>query len=121
MRDHTSLRAWQEARLVSVEVLRLVRRHWRPHASALFAQLQRASLSVQLNIAEGYAYAAARRFVAHLGIAYASAIETGELLELVRELDLAPGDVLDPLVRRSRRSQRLILGLLKAQRRACPP
>ncbi len=31
------------------------RSHWKPHASALFDQLQRAALSVQCNIAEGYA------------------------------------------------------------------
>ena len=52
MRDHTSLHAWQEAHAASVGGIRLCRSSWKPYASALFNQLQRASLSVHLNIAE---------------------------------------------------------------------
>jgi four helix bundle protein len=76
------LQAWQEARTVVLGALTLVREAWKPYASALFSQLQRASLSVQLNIAEGYAYANSPSFSRHLAIAYGSAVETGELLEI---------------------------------------
>src|SRR5215216_4389644 len=77
MRDHKSLHAWQEARGVVLGVIDLARTAWKPYAAALFSQLQRASLSVQLNIAEGYAYATSPSFTRHLAIAYGSAVETG--------------------------------------------
>jgi four helix bundle protein len=60
----------------------LARDTWKPHAAALFSQLQRASLSVQLNIAEGYAFGESPTYTRHLRIAYGSAVETGELLEV---------------------------------------
>jgi hypothetical protein len=56
VRNHTTLRAWQEAHAISVEVIRLSKTSWKPYAAALFSQLQRASLSVQLNLAEGYTF-----------------------------------------------------------------
>jgi len=47
-------------------------------ASALFAQLQRASLSVELNIAEGYSFGPSRTYTRHFGVAYGSAVEGGD-------------------------------------------
>ena len=79
MRDHKSLVAWQVANDVVRGVLRACRFRWRPYAAALFDQLQRSSLSVQLNIAEGYALREHRRFCYHLRVAYGSAVETGDL------------------------------------------
>ena len=93
MRDHRSLEAWQEARFVVLGALEVARTCWQPYATALFSQLQRASLSVQLNIAEGYAYANSPTFTRHLAIAYGSAIETGELLEIALDAKLVPADV----------------------------
>jgi four helix bundle protein len=83
MRDHKSLEAWQEAHRVVNAVLDFCDRHWRPQARAVFDQIQRAALSVQLNLAEGYALSSAGRFRTHLHIAYGSAVETGELLDLL--------------------------------------
>jgi four helix bundle protein len=57
-----------------------------------FAQLQRASLSVQLNIAEGYAFGDSPSFTRHLAIAYGSAVETGELLEVALEAHVIVGN-----------------------------
>src|SRR3990170_7365272 len=90
MRDHTSLRAWQEAHAVTVQVIRLCQTSWKPYAAALFSQLQRSSLSVQLNIAEGYTFGDSPTFTKHLGIAYGSAVETVELLRLGIEADVLP-------------------------------
>ncbi len=113
MRDHTSLEAWQEAHTVAVGVIRLAKMSWRPYASALFNQLQRASLSVQLNIAEGYTFGPSRTFTKHLGVAYGSAVETGELLQLSIETETLEGDVVADLLNRNRRTQRLLVGMLK--------
>src|SRR5882724_8939404 len=83
MRDHRSLKAWQEAHAVALSVIELARTAWKPYASALFFQLQRASLSVQLNISEGYTFGDSPTFTRHLGVAYGSAVETGELVRLL--------------------------------------
>jgi len=56
----------------------LVKYKWQPWASALFAQLQRASLSVELNIAEGYSFGPSRTYTRHFGVAYGSAVEGGD-------------------------------------------
>jgi four helix bundle protein len=113
VRDHRSLHAWQEARGVVLGVIELARTSWKPYASALFAQLQRASLSVQLNIAEGYSFGESPSFRRHLAIAYGSAVETGELLEIAVDASVVLREVGQHLLSRNYRSQRLILGMLK--------
>jgi four helix bundle protein len=53
MRDHKSLLAWQEARAVVLVLLPVIRQLKYSYSNPVFSQLQRAALSVQLNIAEG--------------------------------------------------------------------
>jgi len=116
MRDHTSLHAWQEANAVTLLVIRLLQTAWKPCASALFYQLQRAALSVQLNIAEGYTFGNSPTFTNHLGVAYGSAVETGEILRLLSDAGVVDSVAIADLRQRNARSQRLILGLLKRRR-----
>lgn len=119
MRDHTSLHAWQEARATSVGVILLAKSSWKPYAAALYNQLQRASLSIQLNIAEGYTFGDSPTFTRHLGIAYGSAVETGELLQLALDTEVANPESIKPLLKQTQRTERLLLGMLK-RRRAFP-
>ena len=79
-------------------------------------QLQRAALSVQLNIAEGYALKSSQRFRNHLAIAYGSAVETAELLELTSDLNLVPANWIGAAEQRCHRCQALLLGLIKKLR-----
>ena len=113
MRDHTSLIAWQRARAVTRAALTAGRSYWKPWAGAIFWQLQRASLSVQLNIAEGYARRGRRAFLYHLNVAYGSAVETGELLELCRDDQVLPPDVVEAALNDCRECQRVLLGLIR--------
>jgi four helix bundle protein len=113
MRDHKSLLAWQEANAVVRAVMLGTRRQRHP----LVDQLQRATLSVQLNVAEGYALKSSKRFRNHLDIAYASAVEAGDLLELCGEMELLPPDVSITALARCHRSQQLIRGLINRIRR----
>jgi four helix bundle protein len=82
----------------------------------LFSQLQRASLSVQLNIAEGYTFGDSPSFTRHLGIAYGSAVETGELLRLALETEVLHEASLRVLLHRIEETERLLLGMLKRRR-----
>lgn len=94
-------------------MIELARTSWKPYAAALFTQLQRASLSVQLNIAEGYAYGESGSYTRHLAIAYGSAVETGEVLEIAMDAGVVAIEVGNYLLNRNRRSQRLLLGMLR--------
>ena len=82
------------------------------YANPIFDQLQRAALSVQLNIAEGYALKTSKRFRNHLDIAYGSAVETAELLELSGELCLLSTELIVSTLKRCRQCQRLLRGLI---------
>ena len=99
-------------------VIELARNAWKPYAAALFSQLQRASLSVQLNIAEGYAYGGSRTCTRHLNIAYGSAVETGEILEIMLDAQIVTPDVASYLLQRNQRSQRLLMGMLRGKKTA---
>lgn len=74
------------------------------------------SLSVQLNIAEGYAFGDSPSFTRHLGIAYGSSVETGELLEIALDAKIIVHEVGNHLLSRNRRSQRLLLGMLRRRK-----
>jgi four helix bundle protein len=71
---------------------------------------------VQLNIAEGYAYADSGSFTHHLLIAYGSAVETGELLEIALDAHVVSDEAANELLTHNRRCQRLLLGLVKWRR-----
>jgi four helix bundle protein len=113
---HRSLLAWVEAREVSRAAYRACRDHWKPAAAAVFNQFQRAALSIRLNIAEGFALADFGRFGNHLAIAYGSAVETEECLDLMREEEILPEDFAAQTIERCQRCERLLLGLLKKYR-----
>jgi four helix bundle protein len=113
MATHRSLVAWQAARDVSEVVFRLCREHSVPYAYGAFRQLQHAALSVQLNIAEGYALWTRRQLLKHLRIAYGSAVETVEILQLLIDQSLIPSGVATPCLERAKFCQAALVGLLK--------
>jgi four helix bundle protein len=120
MRHHKSLKAWIEASRVVNAVFDFCESSWRPQARAAFDQLQRAALSIQLNIAEGYARGHPKQFLYHLRIAYGSAVETTELLELLHLRGLLPTEPALTAIEDSRRCQQLLLGLIKRFRTVNP-
>jgi four helix bundle protein len=113
---HRSLHAWMEAKEVSRAAYRASRDHWKPAAAAIFSQLMRAALSIRLNIAEGFALADLGRFGNHLAIAYGSAVETEDILELTIEEGILPEELAQETIARCQRCERLLVGLLKRYR-----
>jgi four helix bundle protein len=65
-----------------------------------------------LNIAEGYAYGSVPKFKAHLRIAYASAVEATDILEVLQEL----GAAVEPALLLSRQTQAITLRFLQRLR-----
>src|SRR5512140_3676888 len=103
MRSHRDLLAWQVARESALGIHRYADGHWSASRAAVFDQIRRASLSVQLNIAEGYASGIGARCRYHLRMAHASAVETTELLEFLGEL----GSDVDTMLVIARKAERL--------------
>ncbi len=103
------LRAWKHARATTLAVFRFADASWTPGRAAALEQLRRASLSVQLNIAEGYAFGTTPKLRAHLRIAYASAVEATDILEVLQEL----GAGVEPALGLSRETQALTLRFLQ--------
>ncbi len=94
--------------------------HWSPPAGAIMAQLQRAALSTQLNIAEGYARHSIPQFRYHLNVAYGSSVETIELLELLRDHRLIPADLVSRILASALDTRGLLMGLLRRYTRPNP-
>lgn len=107
MRSHRDLRAWQQANAVAADAFRFADAHWSPRHSTIYDQLRRASLSVALNIVEGFASGPGPRCRNHIRIAYGSAVETTAILEFLTELGLDPQE----LTARSKHTQALTLRL----------
>ncbi|HTO74100.1 MAG TPA: four helix bundle protein [Gemmatimonadales bacterium] len=116
MPKHYSLAAWQEARAVVLLLLEVNKSDWQARASAIFSQANRAALSVQLNIAEGWAFGPSPSCVRHLRIAYGSATETSDLIALLIDSGIVNGDSGARLRLHNDRSLRLLTGLLKQHR-----
>jgi four helix bundle protein len=75
--------------------------------------LQRASLSVSLNIAEGYARRTRAQFHYGLTVAYGSAVESAEILNLlVEEGVIERGKGLEA-IRIATACQQLLIGLMR--------
>ncbi len=117
---HRRLRAWQTAHEVVLVVLELSATSWRPALGAAFGQLQRASLSVQLNIAEGYALGPGKRCRSALEIAYGSAVETAELLEVLSEAGAVSSDRTTAVLEINQECQKTLMGLIRRYRRLQP-
>jgi len=111
MRSHRELIAWQRAHELAIDSHKYCARTWSPVHAAAIDQLRRASLSIQLNIAEGFAFGRSARCRHHLRIAYGSAVETTEILEFLDELKAPDAHDIGMLVDLSRRVQALTLRL----------
>ncbi len=117
MVSHRDLDAWRVSREIVVILLRLCRDRWQPWASALFSQALRATLSVQLNIAEGYAFGRSPTRLRHYRIAYGSAVEAGELCDHLVEAGIVDKEGAETLLGLALRSRELCWGLIRSESR----
>ena len=113
MRDHTSLIVWQKARQVALGCASLARSHWQPYAAPGYEQLTSAALSVQLNLAEGYALWTVGKQRQHFRTAYGSCVETTECLGFLRDAGAIPTDECERLTALSKEVQWMLLALIR--------
>jgi four helix bundle protein len=112
MRSHRDLLAWRVSNSLAIEVHRWAEGPWGPARWSTIEQLRRASLSVPLNIVEGFASGPGNRCRYHLRVAYGSAVETTAILEFLGEL----GATVPGLVDKSVRVQQLVNRLWRRSR-----
>lgn len=91
---------------------------WRPSLGAVFKQLQRSALSVQLNIAEGYALGSGPRCRSLMEVAYGSAVETQELLEILADAGVLSEEQADQAYKTNDECQKTLMGLIRRYRDA---
>ena len=94
-----------------LEVHRVTAKHWKPQNAEVISQLRRSAISLQLNIAEGYALMTDGLFRRHLTIAYGSGVEAVDALGLLSKLTPEASSESDALVGEGRRCCGLVLGL----------
>lgn len=97
--SYRSLYAWQQAHKALLLTLEATDVSYHPRARALFDQINRAVVSVEANIVEGYALQTVPLFRRHLRIAFGSAAEAEALVRASVERGYLPAasEIIDAL------------------------
>ena len=112
--DHRQLDVWQEAMAWVSRVYRLTKTLPDHERFGLISQLQRASVSVPSNIAEGAARDSTKDFLRHLSIAQGSLAETETLIVLAIQLEYQAQDRCDDLLEKTTQIGKMLSGLQRS-------
>jgi four helix bundle protein len=116
------LHAWQEARKLVKTVYKITSDGAFAKDYGLRDQIQRASVSVMTNIAEGFDCESTAEFARFLGIARRSAVEVQSLLYVALDVEHIQQDIFESFYEQAKKCKALIGGLkqgiLKNPRRA---
>ena len=97
MYAYQRLEAWKQAHRALMLTLRATDAGYHPRSRALFDQLKRAAISVEANIAEGYALGTVPLYKRHIRIALGSAAESECLIRIAGEAGYLPPTVVRDL------------------------
>lgn len=103
--------AWLEARKLVKSVYKITSEGAFSKDHGMRDQIQRASVSVMTNIAEGFDCESTAEFARFLGIARRSAVEVQSLLYAALDIDHIKQDIFDPFYEQARKCKALIGGL----------
>ena len=107
------LKCWQEARLLVKEVYKFTASGKLSKDYGLKDQIQRASVSVMTNIAEGFSRYHKKEFIRFLNISQSSASEVKSLLYVIGDLEYVDKQKIDNLQVNCEKTKALTLSLLK--------
>jgi four helix bundle protein len=96
LQSYRELRVWQRGMDLVVEVYKLAKLFPKEEQFGITSQLKRASVSIVLNVAEGYGRQHRGDYLRFLSIARGSCCETETILILVGRLGLATKEQLNP-------------------------
>lgn len=117
MMNHKNLDLWKKSIKLAGDVFRLTRTLPIDHRFGISDQMQRASVSIGSNVAEGAARGSNRDFIRFLNIAAGSASELDTHLAILREIDPSLTEKLESIQQSLIDISKMIQGLVKSLRR----
>ena len=105
------LECWQKARFLTKEIYRIARQEPLAKDFGLRGQIQRASVSIMSNIAEGHGCRSERQFEHYLGIARTSGSEVQSLLYVLLDTEYISEELFDSLYLKTEEIILMIAGL----------
>ena len=116
IQNFTDISAWKHAHALRIDVLKIIRDFPQAYQFGLSAQMQRCSISVGSNIAEGFGRSSLKERVRFLVIAKASLIELQDQIIVAKDLELVNKKVFDKLVEQSITTHKILNGLIRSTR-----
>lgn len=105
------IRGWQEARQLTRNIYELTRNGLLSKDFGLRDQIQRASVSVMANIAEGFDCDSHKEFARFLGIARRSAVEVQSLLYICLDTGYITQEEFDTCYQQARKTKQMVHAL----------
>ncbi len=102
--------SWQKARILTRDIYALTRTSMFARDFGLASQIQRASVSIMSNIAEGFERDSQKEFMRFLSIAKGSCAEVRSQLYIAHDAGYIEGATLDALLAQASEIGRLIVG-----------
>ncbi len=109
----TQLITWQKARSLAVQVYKVANSMPTTERYGIVSQLQRASVSIAANIAEGFSRSTSKNKIQFYRVAIGSLTEVQSHLYIANDLDYLSGKDLDRLIKDSIEVQKMINGMIK--------
>jgi four helix bundle protein len=116
IQSYRDLLVWQKAMDLVVECYRFANELLKSETYGLIGQIQRASISIPANIAEGHGRDHMGDYLRHLSIANGSLMELETHLLLIGRLGYRPENDAEPLLARCSEVGKMLAGLSKSLR-----
>jgi four helix bundle protein len=114
IKSYKDLEVWHRAMDLVVMCYQTTESFPRCEVYGLASQLQRASVSIPANIAEGRERKYSKEFAQHLSISYSSLAEVETHIQIAQRLNYISSDKKDQLLERTAEVGRMINGLRKS-------
>lgn len=111
MHNFRKLAVWSKAMEIAVEIIKLNEALPYYKKSGLARQLERSSVSVTSNIAEGAGRKSIKEYLHFLNIACASSYEMETQILIAQKVDFFQGVDLEPLILKIHSTQKMLFGL----------
>ena len=120
IKSYRDLIVWQKSMTLAVEIYQLTRRLPARERFGIASQLQRASVSIPANLAEGHSRGSRGDYRRHVSVARGSLAEVETHLELIRRIGLISGKESSTSESLADEVGRMLSGLLRRLKQPAP-
>jgi four helix bundle protein len=114
IQEFTDLFAWQKGHQIVLLVYKLTKKFPKNEEFGLTSQIQRASVSITSNIAEGFGRKGGKEKLQFYRIAHGSLTEVKNLVIILGDIGLISKTEFEELTQKLSETQALLLGLIKS-------